>query len=422
MLRNRNKYFIGVNTPIKTENNFYRERVYFNSAAFGLPLRNVVKQVNDILAYYIFYNTKTNHGTELAQVYENVQKIIYNYVQADANQNTALFVNSSTAAIYLLSRLLAEQNPEQVVLVFKMNELPGYLPFKRKLTTDYIEISPNGDLDLNDLEQKLKLYNNRVRLVAITGASNITGITPQIYQAARLGHSYGAQIFVDATQLLPHQPFDMKPNHSQEHIDFISFSAHKCYSPYTCGVLVGPADFLSGLSSANSGLTQLTSLEKLIYGQEPQRYQTGRPPIIGIIGLGKALESLKLIGLSKIAEYEKDLYNYARSQLQTIEQIKIYGLTSADTNVPYLSFTVEGKSCEKVAEELGFKYGIVIGYGQLNSDMYIHHLLQLPPSQAYVQYLNGTQPGLCRVSLAFYNTRAEVDWLIYALRRIIYNS
>ena len=417
-------YFIGVNTPIRTENNIYRERVYLNSAATGLPLRNVVNKINKLLPYYSFYKTDTYAGLKLTEEYENVRAIALDYVKANKLENTAVFVKSATFAINLLAEILMQEDPNAVVLTAAMDGLPSYLPFKTRFQTDLIGFTANGNVNLIELEQKLIAYGGQVKLVTITAASNITGITPAIYEAARLVHMYGAKIFVDTTQYLQHRPFDIKPNFAEDHIDFIAFSAHKYYSPYDGGVLIGPASYLEMFSPPNSGpyITKFVSTQRIIYDDSPFKYETGYPNILGVIGMGEALKTLKCIGLNKIKEYEQKLYAYTIKKLSEIDRVFIYGLASDEVNIPILSFNVEGRNNRKIASDLGYKYGIVIGSGSLSSDIYVQYLQGLTPEEAYELYLLGEYQGVCRVSLAFYNTKSDVDRLVEALKLVIKNG
>lgn len=417
-------YFIGVNSPIRTENNIYRERVYLNSAATGLPLRNVVNKINKLLPYYTFYETDSYAGLKLTDEYEHVRNIALDYVKANKLENTAIFVKSSTYAINLLAEIMLQNNPNSVVLSAAINGLPSYLPFKNRFQTDFIGFTATGNVNLNELEQKLISYAGKVKLVTITAASNITGITPAIYEAAKLAHKYGAKIFVDTTQYLQHKPFNIKPNSADNHIDFIAFSAHKYYSPYNSGVLIGPASYLEMFCPPNTGsyITNFVSTEKIIYKDSPFKYETGYANVLAVIAMGEALNSLNFIGLNKIMQYEKKLYDYTINKLQEIDRVFIYGLASNEVNIPIISFNVKGSNNRKVASDLGYKYGIIIGSGNLSSDIYIQYLQGLSPQEAYKLYLKAEYQSVCRVSLAFYNTKSEIDRFVEALKIIIKHS
>jgi selenocysteine lyase/cysteine desulfurase len=281
-----------------------------------------------------------------------------------------------------------------------------------------VDVTKEGDIDLNDLESKLNAHRDKVKLVAVTGASNVSGITPAIYKIARLAHGYGAKILVDAVQLIQHYPFSMKPHEDDEHIDFVAFSAHKCYTPFDGGTLIGPMDFFNKYLPFldGAGTTKFISSEKILFLNPPKRYEAGYPDLFGVLAMGEALKFLKSIGLGNIAAYEKNLYFYAVSQMKTIPKVRLYAQDSNYINVPFISFNVEGIYHTNVARYLSFEHGIEAGMGALGADIYVQSLLGISPQEAYKKYMDGKPVGVVRISFGMYNTFNEIDVFANTLR------
>lgn len=420
MFNNLSMYIEGANIPVKTSGGKITKRIYFNNSATTLALKPVMWKVNTNVPFLTYIDAPCPLGEKNTIKYEHVRDIILNYVGGDANKDTVIYVKNSTEGINLLSDLLYQQNPNQVVITTDMEHMANYLPYTARLKTATVGITKEGDLDLENLENKLNRYRNRVKLVAVTGASNITGITPPIYKIAKLAHRYGAKILVDAVQLVQHLPFSMKPYNDDEHIDFVVFSAHKCYTPFDGGALIGPYDFFNKYKPYldGAGTTKFISSEKIIYSDSPKRYEAGYPDLFGVMAMGEALRVLKNIGLKKIAAYEKKLYYYLRNSLKTIPKVRMYAQNSSYINIPYISFNMEGISHTDVANYLGYEHGIEVGAGELGADIYVQGLLGVTPREAYQQYINGTPVGVVRVSLGMYNTFSEIDTFIDALRKL----
>lgn len=410
----------GANTPVRTMDGKFVKRVYFNNSATTLPLKPVIQIVNSYLPYYTYLKDKTIPGHVLNKIYEDVRKIVIRYVGGDPTKDIAIFVRCTTSGINLLSSLLYQEDPNQVIITTPLEHMANYLPFKAKFKTELVKLTPEGNICLEDLEHKLIHYKGKVKLVSITGATNLTGITPPVYRVARLAHRYGAKMLVDAAQLVQHRPFAMKPHDDDEHIDFVAFSTHKCYAPFEGGALVGPQEFFNKFKPFEYGayIADFVSDERIVYTNPPKRYETGYPNMLGVIALGEALKFLSCVGLENIAEYEKQLLQYTLQRLETIPGVTIYGRNANNVNIPYISFNVDGMNCNDVAGKLGLEYGITAGSGTLGADLYVQFLLGMNSEKAYEQYLKGDSSGVVRITLGMYNTFDEINWFIYALNNI----
>lgn len=410
----------GANIPVKTIDGKVTKRIYFNNSATTLALRPVMSIVNANIPLLTYTDAPCPLGVRTTKNYEHIRDTILNYVRGDINKDTVIYVKNSTEGINLLSDLFYQDDPEQVVITTAMEHMANYLPYKSRFKTVLVGVTKNGDIDLNDLKNKLNMYKNKVKLVAVTGASNITGITPPIYEIAKLVHNYGAKILVDAVQLIQHQPFSMKPHNDDKHIDFVVISAHKFYTPFDGGALIGPYDFFNKYKPYldGAGTTKFISSERIIFSNPPKRFEAGFPDIFGVMAMGEALKFLKNLGINNIANYEKKLYHYLKNGLNTISKVKMYAQNSDYINIPYISFNVNGLRPIEVANYLGFEHGIEVGAGTLGADIYVQSLVGVSPQEAYKLYTNGNPVGIVRISLGMYNTFSEIDKLILALKNL----
>jgi len=418
LIDNLAAYIEGADIPVRTTDGQVAKRVYFNNSATTLALRPVMWNVNSNVPLLTYVDAPCPLGGRTTTMYEQVRDVVLDYVGGDPNKDTVIYAKNSTEAINLLSDLFRQADPEQVVITTAMEHMANYLPFTCRFKTAVVNVTKDGNIDLDDLENKLNRYRNKVKLLAITGASNITGITPPIYKIAKMVHKYDAKILVDAVQLVQHQPFSMKPHNDDEHIDFVVFSAHKCYTPLDGGALIGPYDFFEKYQPYldGAGTTKFISSEKIIYSDPPKRYEAGYPDIFGVMAMGDALRFLNNIGLNNIAKYEKKLYHYLKRGLESIPKVKMYAQDSGYINIPYVSFNVENIYHTDVANYLGFEHGVEVGAGVLGSDIYVQSLLGVSPQEAYQLYLSGKPAGVVRVSLGMYNTFSEIDRFVDALR------
>ena len=420
MFNKLSNYIEGANIPVKTTDGKITKRIYLNNSATTLALKPVMNIVNANIPLLTYTDAPCPLGVRTTKNYEHVRNVILNYVEGNINKDTVIYVKNSTEGINLLSDLLYQDTPEQVIITTAMEHMANYLPYKSRFKTVLVNVTKNGDIDLYDLKSKLNMYKNKVKLVAVTGASNITGITPPIYDIAKLVHKYGAKILVDAVQLIQHQPFSMKPYNDDQHIDFVVFSAHKFYTPFYGGALIGPYDFFKKYKPYldGAGTTKFISSKKIIFSNPPKRFEAGFPDIFGVMAMGEALKFLKNLGISNIANYEKNLYYYLKNGLKNISKVKMYAQNSDYVNIPYISFNVKGLSPIEVANYLGFEHGIEVGAGTLGADIYVQSLVGVNPQEAYKLYTDGNPIGLVRISLGMYNTFSEIDQLINALKSL----
>ena len=331
-----------------------------------------------------------------------------------------IFTSNATEAINLVAESLSRQSDDETepvlintLLEHSSNDLPWRMLSKFSLIRLYVD--DEGFMDLKELEKLLTDYNQskihgkkRIRLVAVSGASNVLGVCNSLEEISRIVHRYGARLLIDAAQLIAHRKVDM----ASCGIDYLAFSAHKVYAPFGCGVLVARKGLL-GFNLEEQELIRLSGEEN-----------TG-----GIAALGKSLLLLQRIGMDLIHQEEQALTSRMLRGMAGIPGIKIFGIKDPDLpefsqKIGVIVFTLSKMMSNRTATELALQSGIGVRYGCHCAHIIIKRLLKLPPAlesfQKLIQILlpKLRLPGVVRVSLSLANTDEDVDNLIRALKKI----
>lgn len=212
----------------------------------------------------------------------------------------------------------------------------------------------------------------------------------------------------------------MKPHDDPEHIDFLSFDGHKCYTGQSGGVLVGPKNFFDRWRPMiyGAGITDFVSASQIVYRDAPERYEAGYPDFLGILSLGSALCFLQKVGIRQIARYESGLYEYLVKRLCRIPGILLYGAGDSACHAPFVAFNLEGVPYQTLAQCLGDEYGIAVASGTSGANLYVQDLLGLTDSQAFALYQSGQNYGIVRASIGLFNSCSDIDRLIDALQAV----
>lgn len=420
---------VGNDQLVPLANGMQSKYINLDNAASTPSFQSVLDYLQRFLPYYSSVHRgagfKSKTSTEL---YDQAHNIIGNFVGANLEKNTVIFTKNTTEAINKLSYRLPLES-DSVILTTEMEHHSNDLPWRNKAKTLHVSVTSEGDLDLSDLERKLKENKGKVALVCVSGASNVTGIVQPVHYLAELAHSYGAKILVDAAQLLPHRALDIKPDSDPSHIDFLVFSAHKMYAPFGTGVLIAPKNIFldSEPEYLGGGTVSSVTLDDIRWAGLPDREEAGSPNVIGAVTLAKAISELKKIGMENISNHELELTQYALNELKSIDRVSIYGNPKAD-RVGVISFNIDGISHAEVAATLSFEYGIAVRNGCFCAHPYVVSLLKLKTedikkwqseidsgSKAYM-------PGLVRISFGCYNTKEETDLFLMAIKNIVHSK
>ena len=318
-----------------------------------------------------------------------------------------IFTSNTTEAINLAAESLSretDQGTEPVVLSTLLEHSSNDLPWRMVSRYPLIRLSVDVDgfVDLTELDKLICEYNQkelygkkRIKIVAISGASNVLGIHNDLAEISRIVHRYGAHLLVDAAQLVAHRKVDMEGCG----IDYLAFSAHKVYAPFGCGVLMVKKGLLN-FSSAELDLIK----------------SSGEENAGGIAALGKSLLLLQRIGMDLIQEKEQALTSRALRGLAQVPGLTIYGMKDPDSprfaqKGGIIVFNLKGIMAPQVAKELAERGGIGVRYGCHCAHILIKHLVGVPPLLERFQGLLLTLfpklrlPGVVRVSFGIENSR-----------------
>ena len=357
------------------------------------------------------------------EIAEEVRSVCAGVLHAPLQEYDVIFTGNTTESINLVAEsvrrdggsgteTVAETVVVNTLLEHNSNELPWRVA--PGVTLVRLDVDGEGFVDLRQLEALLHTYNEqgafgrqRIKLVTVSGASNVLGTCNDLAEISRVVHRYGARLLVDAAQLVAHRAVDMEA----WEIDYLAFSGHKVYAPFGTGVLV-----------ARKGLLQFGP-DELQGIQASGEENTG-----GIAALGKALLLLGRIGLEVIQEEEQALTAQALRGMAQIPGVEVYGIK--DPGSPsfankggVISFTVKDTMAGPVAEALAAR-GIGIRSGCHCAHLLVKHVLHIHPALEQFQGLILTLfpklslPGVDRVSLGIENTAEDVDALLRALAEI----
>jgi cysteine desulfurase / selenocysteine lyase len=330
--------------------------------------------------------------------------------------------------------VLEEMVARPIVVVTTMEHHSNLIPWMEAVghhNLRAVRIDPHdGSLDLADLARILEREGSRVRLVAVTGVSNVTGIVNPIDRIAKMAHAVGAEILVDGAQWVPHAKVEMHPANG-ESIDYLVLSGHKLYAPGSRGALVGSLQTLSGrrcVTDVGGGMVEYVTLEEFeIKDEVTAREEAGTPNIPGSIAMGLVAETLSAIGMDLVAEREHRLTEELLARLVRIPRVRVYGSTDT-ARVPragVVAFNVDGLSHGLVAAYLNDFHGICVRDGCFCAHPYVKALM-LIDEQTEASYrremLCGDRrnvPGMVRASLGIYSTSDDIEALGIALERLV---
>jgi selenocysteine lyase/cysteine desulfurase len=303
------------------------------------------------------------------------------------------------------------------------------LPWRQVAHVVHVDVLPDGRIDEADFRKKLVQYKGKVALVAVSGASNVTGYINPVHTYARWTHEAGAKIFVDAAQLAPHRPIDMKASDDPEHFDYIAFSAHKMYAPFGVGVLIGERGIFEegDPSLVGGGTVDIVTLENAYWTELPDKEEAGTPDIVGAVALGKAIKVLEEAGWDAIIAHESELTAHALRKLNAIPGVTVYGDTdpgNARNRLGVIPFNFKQLSHAFVSAVLSYEWGIGTRSGCFCAHPYVKSILHVGSEAARqleerILHRDRSEiPGTVRISFGIYNTLEEVDILCSALEAI----
>ena len=421
------EHFAGVDLPVPVAGGGSVVGINFDNAASTPPLKRVRDAVNSFSDLYSSVHRGTGYKSRLStEAYEHAREVVARFLGVNERDQVVIFVKGTTDA---LNRIAAEQLRQdgRKVLVTEMEHHADLLPWRHRSGHVMVGLTQDGHIDLDAIARALREADGAIGLVAVSGASNITGFVSPIHEVAELAHRHGARISVDAAQLAPHHRIDVLAADEPGHLDFVSFSGHKMYAPYGVGVLVGPRDFFVGLPEVmGGGAIDMVTWEDTYWTDLPDREEAGSPNVVGAVALGVAIETLLELGFADMLDDELLLGGRMLDGLSQIPGVGVLGNPeqTASHRLALASFVVQGVDHGLVAAALSHEWGIAVRHGCFCAHPYMIHLLHMSKAEvgAVVDEVTTghrkAMPGAVRASLAPYNTAEEVDRFLEAVREI----
>lgn len=420
---------IGIDIEVPLLDGSLTQYVNFDNSASTPVLAKVLRAVNDFMPWYSSVHRGSGFKSQVAtKAYDDARQIVSDFFGANARDHVVIFGKNSTEAINKLSYRLP-LDKEDVVLVSLLEHHSNDLPWRAQAQVKHIKADELGNLDERHLDELLQTYKGRVKLVAITGGSNVTGHMPDIHKLAQKAHAAGAQILVDCAQLAPHRRVSMGSLADPSHLDYIAISAHKMYAPFGTGALIGRRDtFEKGEPDQRGGGTiDVVTTDEVEWASPPDCDEAGSPNVVGAVALAASLKALSRLGMEAVATHEAHLTAYSLQKLSRISGVKLFGdidPSNSASRLGVIPFNIEGMPHGLVSAILGTEWGIGVRSGCFCAHPYVTHLLGLDKNalnqfrQDVRQGNRSTMPGFVRISFGLYNTAEEVDKLAEALNAV----
>lgn len=424
---------VGIDENVPLIDGSERRYIYLDNAASTPTFRDIQQKVDEFGKWYSNVHRGTGFKSQLSSwVFEEARSIIADFVHADATASVIFCKNTTEAINKLAGRFQcpAARDERPIILTSIMEHHSNELPWRKVGKVIHVGLNPDGTINQPDFYEKLDQLRGQVQLVAVSGASNVTGYVNPVHAFAQKAHEAGAQIVVDAAQLGAHRPIDVKPHTDPGHIDYLAFSAHKMYAPYGIGVLVAQKNIFEVGSPeyVGGGTVDIVSLESAYWKDLPEREEAGTPDIVGVVALAKAIKILLEIGFDAIIDHEAALTAYALKRLAEIPEVIIYGdadAKSARDRLGVIAFNIKDMNHALVAAILSYEGGIGARNGCFCAHPYVKQLLGVDEEESreveaqIIARDRSRLPGMVRISFGLYNTEAEIDHLIDILSVIV---
>jgi cysteine desulfurase/selenocysteine lyase len=413
---------IGLDEPIPVLGGQERRYVFLDNAASTPAFKSVLAAVTEFLPWYSGVHRGTGYKARVATtVFDETRKVVGGFVGSDPGRDVVVYGANTTGLINMLAARLAP-DPDGVVVTTLMEHHSNDLPWRKHGNVVYVGTDERGGIRMDDLREVIARHSGRVRLVAVSGASNVTGFINPIHEIAALAHEAGAMILVDAAQLVAHRPVRMRSHDDPGHLDFVVFSGHKIYAPFGIGALIGPAAFFREGSPAlvGGGAVAYVGQDEVEWADPPHSEEAGSPNVAGAVALAEALRVLGSVGMDRVASHERELIEYCTAGALKIPGITLYGpVDEPDIKVGVLPFTLSGLDHALVATILSTEGGVGVRNGNFCAQIYMRGLLKVSAETEKANRAmscdSASLPGMVRASLGCYNNREDVDAFLATL-------
>jgi len=389
--------------PILAQQVHGKPLVYLDSAATSQKPKCVIDAITH---FYLMDNANIHRGVhELSErstlAYEAARGKVRGFLNA-ANTQEIIFVRGATEGINLVAQTYGRTHvgAGDEIVISALEHHANIVPWQmlceeKKAVLRVIPINDRGEIELDAFE---KLLNPRTRLVAVSHVSNALGTINPVREIVRTAHRFNVPVLIDGCQAIQHMKVDVQ----NLDCDFYVFSGHKLFGPTGIGVLYGKEKLLEEMPPWQGGGDMISSVtfEKTTYNDLPYKFEAGTPDIAGVIGLGAAIDYLDEIGMEAVAAYEHDLLQYGTRALESISGLRLIGTAREKAGV--LSFVLDGVHPHDAGTILD-REGVAVRTG--------HHCAQPVMERFGVS-------ATTRASVAFYNTREDIDALVAGIHKV----
>jgi cysteine desulfurase/selenocysteine lyase len=377
--------------------------VYLDSAATSQKPKVVIDTVTQ---YYLAENSNVHRGIhflseQATRAFEDSRAKVARFLNASTDQEI-VFVRGATEGINLVAQSFGRMRVTagDEILLSAMEHHSNIVPWQIlcQETGAVLRVVPISDRGEFLVDEYAKLLSPKTRLVSVVHVSNALGTINPVKRIVEMAHCQGVPVLVDGAQAAPHLAIDVQ----ELDCDFYVFSGHKAFGPTGIGVVYGKAHHLEAMPPYQGGGDMILSVtfEKTLYNVAPFKFEAGTPHIAGVIGLGAAIDYLGGVGLDRIAAYESGLLAYATDAVSAVPGVRLIGAAKEKAGI--VTFVLEGVHAHDIGTILD-QEGIAIRTG--------HHCAQPVLERFGV-------PATARASLAFYNTRDEIDALVRAIHKV----
>ncbi len=366
-----------------------------------------------------------NHllSLESSELFDQATETFASFIGARPDHGSFVMLGNTTDALSLAAHVMKDRPGATLTTLAEHHS--NDLPHRAAGDVLHTAIDEDGRPDMEDFEAKLR--NNGVKLVAVTGCSNVTGYMPPIHEMARLAHDHGAKILVDAAQLYAHAPIDVKSADHPEHIDFLAAAGHKSYAPFGSSFLYGPEDAFNAAPpfKPGGGTVDWVTESGAWFNSSPDRHMGGTPNITGVVAFAAATKWLAGIGMDNVRQHEVELMDQGLdhfAELAEEHDVALLGPHMANEKAGVFSFMVPHVHHDVVSKTLSTEHGIATRNGCFCAHPLLHRLLELGDTSYWTEALSRGEdvplPGASRATIGIYNTADDVDLLAEAVADI----
>ncbi|KJE77124.1 aminotransferase class V-fold PLP-dependent enzyme [Ferrimicrobium acidiphilum] len=397
-----------------------RRYINLDFAASTPALVEVAAKLDEFLPYYSSVHRGAGIKSQIStSAYEGARETLRAFFGA-LPTDTIVITRNTTDSMNLLASCLPVGAK---VVAFTSEHHTTLLPWQRsKGSVHYLTMPKSASQAVEQLSDYLRGQPDTT-LVAVTGASNVTGEIWPIAELATVAHQYGARIVVDAAQMAPHLAIDM----TALDVDYLAASGHKLYAPYGAGVLLGRADWLDSAEAylRGGGAVDFVTPTEVLWSRGASRHEAGSPNVIGAVAMAAACETLAAYGMDELAEEEIALADYARRRLADVPGIELYRLWEPEAaRIGVVPFNLAAYDHSHLAAILSAEFGIGVRHGCFCAHPLILELLNVSDEQATSlreEIKTGNRPrlpGAVRMSIGVSTTRDDLDYLVNSLTKI----